>query len=289
MSKAAVKTGIGSTVVVAVEQLFPKNQRGIEDELSYRILPSVMKAYVNLMRIKSIRNRIIQLIEENTPGFWACIICRKRYIDQKLNDSISQMDAVINLGAGFDTGAFRQTSISDKQIFEIDQPEIIQKKKLQLSKIFNSIPPYLKLVSMDFDREDISSKLKSHGYSSNMKTFYIMEGVTQYLTEDGIKAVFNFLSEASSGSRLVFTYVRKDFIDGRAMYNWENGYIKFVLKEKFWLFGMDPEGWPDFLRQYGWQIIEDVSYADLHERYIKPTGRELDSTLVERIVHAKKQ
>jgi O-methyltransferase involved in polyketide biosynthesis len=30
-------------------------------------------------------------------------MCRKRYIDEKLIESVGQIDAVVNLGAGFDT------------------------------------------------------------------------------------------------------------------------------------------------------------------------------------------
>jgi hypothetical protein len=40
---------------------------------------------------------------------------------------------------------------------------------------------------------------------------------------------------------------------------------------------------PSFLKEYDWQIIEDVSYDEMAERYIKPTGRMLSSTPIERV------
>ena len=288
MSKGAAKTGIGPTVLVAIEQFFPKDQRGIEDELSYRILPFWMKSFVGLMRFESIRNWMIQASEKDIPGIWSGMICRKQYIDEKLIKSINLISAVINLGAGFDTRMYRLSDLSNTLSFEIDQPEVIQKKKTQLLKLFGTIPSHLKLVSVDFDQEDLSSALKSHGYSTEQKTFYIMEAVTQYLTENTIKITFDFLAKAKSDSQLVFTYIRKDFLDGRVMYGWEKAYKKYVLKDKIWLFGMDPEGWPNFLKKYGWQVVEDVSYDKLSEQYVKPIGRELASTPVERIIHAKK-
>jgi len=289
MSKEAAKTGIGPTVLVAIEQFFPKNQRGIEDELSYRILPFVMKFFVGLMRIKSIRNWMIQASEKDIPGIWGGMICRKQYIDEKLINSINQISSIVNLGSGFDTRIYRLSGLSSTLTYEVDQPEIIQKKKTQLLKLFGSISSHLKLVSVDFDQEDLGSALKSHGYSTETKTFYIMEAITQYLTETAIKATFDFLAKAKSGSQLVFTYIRKDFLDGRVMYGWEKAYKKYVIENKIWLFGMDPEGLPNFLKQYGWHVVEDVSYEKLSEQYVKPTGRELASTQVERIVHAKKQ
>jgi methyltransferase (TIGR00027 family) len=288
MSKGAASTGIGPTVLVAIEQFFPKNRRGIEDGLSYRILPFGMKSFVGLMRFECMRNWIIRASEKDIPGIWGGMICRKRYIDEKLVNSITLMGTVVNLGAGFDTRTYRLSALSDKLTFEIDQPEIIIKKKRRLLKLFGLIPSHLKLVPVDFGREDLGCALKPHGYSAEIKTFYIMEAVTQYLTENAIKAIFNFLAKAGSGSQLVLTYIRKDFLDGRVMYGWEKAYRKYVLKDKIWLFGMDPEAWPDFLGQYGWESVEDADYEKLSGRYVKPTGRELASTPVERLVHARK-
>jgi O-methyltransferase involved in polyketide biosynthesis len=71
MTQAAVKTGSGPTVVVAIEQHFPKDQRIIEDVLAYRILPLGMKAYVWLMRLSAARNWMIRLADKRFPGIWA--------------------------------------------------------------------------------------------------------------------------------------------------------------------------------------------------------------------------
>jgi O-methyltransferase involved in polyketide biosynthesis len=40
-------------------------------------------------------------------------------------------------------------------------------------------------------------------------------GVTQYLTEPGVRKTLDFLARAAGGSRLAFTYVRKDFLEGK--------------------------------------------------------------------------
>lgn len=129
--------------------------------------------------------------------------------------------------------------------------------------------------------------MKSHGYSTYKKTFFIWEGVTQYLTEEGIRATFDFLAKAAPGSRLAFTYVLKDFIEGRNMYGWDKMYKDYVTNN-IWLFGMEPEAWPNFLKEYGWQIIEDISYEEIAKKYVKPTGRKLASTQVERMIYVEK-
>ncbi len=287
MTKAAAKTGVSPTAMVALEQYFPEKQRIIEDSIAYRILPFSMRAFVWLVKSDLGRAWMVRATEKEAPGLWGGMLCRKRYIDEKLTDSVNQINALVNLGAGFDTRAYRLSVLSDMPVWEVDQPENIQSKQVRLCKLFGKVPSHVRLVPIDFDREDLGSVLASHGYSADRRTFFIWEAVTQYLTEAGIRTTFNFLAKAESGSLLVFTYVRKDFLDGRVMYGWEKIYKKYV-KNKIWLFGMDPEAWPGFLEGCGWKIVEHLGYEELAERYIKPTGRELASTPVERIIYAEK-
>ncbi|ATW24758.1 SAM-dependent methyltransferase [Candidatus Formimonas warabiya] len=286
MAKEAAKTGAGPTALIAIEQYFPKKERIVEDDLAYQILPSG-RAFVRLMQPNLLRSWMVRATEKDLPGIWGGMMCRKRYIDEKLIESLDQMDAVVNLGAGFDTRAYRFPALSNIPVWELDQPENIKPKQARILKMFGTIPSHVRLVAIDFDREDLGAVLKSHGYSTDKRTFFIWEAVTQYLTEKGIRTTFDFLAKAAPGSRLAFTYVLKDFLDGRAMYGWEKGYKRWVAN-KIWIFGMEPEAWPDFLKEYGWQVIEDVGYAEMAEKYVKPTGRVLASTPIERMVFAEK-
>lgn len=49
MAKAAAKTGVSPTVLIAIEQYFPEKQCIIEDNLEYRILPFSARVLVWLM------------------------------------------------------------------------------------------------------------------------------------------------------------------------------------------------------------------------------------------------
>jgi O-methyltransferase involved in polyketide biosynthesis len=46
----------------------------------------------------------------------------------------------------------------------------------------------------------------------------VWEGVTQYLTENAVRATMAALEPAAPGSALAFTYVHRDFIDGVNLY-----------------------------------------------------------------------
>jgi methyltransferase (TIGR00027 family) len=275
-------------VMVAIEQHFPKNRRIIDDDLAYRILPRGMRAYVWLMQLDLARDWMVRVSEKSVPGIWAGMMCRKRYIDEKLIDSAEQIDAVVNLGAGFDTRAYRLPVLDNKLVWEVDQPENVEPKRARLRKLFGAVPPHVTLASIDFDREELGTVLAAHGYSANERTFFIWEAVTQYLTEAGIKAAFDFLATAARGSRLAFTYVRKDILGGHAMYSGEALYKQYVVRDKLWLFGMTPEEVETLLGAYGWSVVEHLGYDELAEWYVKPTGRELSSTPIERMVYAQK-
>ena len=170
---------------------------------------------------------------------------------------------------------------------EKSQPENIIAKEARLRKVFGRIPPNVKLVPIDFDHEDLAAALESQGFSTSRRTFFIMEAVTLYLTQQGMERTFGFLARASAGSRLTFTYVRKDFLDGKAFYGWESGYKRFV-SGKVWHYAMDPKTLPGFLMNYDWKMIEDRGYDELAGEYLKPLGRRLNSTPVERMVFAEK-
>jgi methyltransferase (TIGR00027 family) len=287
MTRKAAQTGPGAMVLVAIEQAFPESERIIDDDLACRILPFAFR--VNVWISTRIKGWLIRKTEEKVPGLWGGIMVRKRFIDDVVTKAADgHIDAVVNLGAGFDTRAYRLQALSDVPTWEVDQPQNIDAKKTQLEKVFQEFPTHVTLVPIDFDHEDLATVLAAHGCEPDRKTFFIWEGVTQYLTEAGVRATFEYLAKAPKGSQLVFTYTPKDFIDGEVFYGQEYLYKKMLLKDKIWFFGFDPEHVDDILGEYGWRVLEHLGYDELGERYVMQTGRELQSMAIERIVYAEK-
>jgi len=287
MAQAAAKTGAGPTVMVAIEQYFPGRQRIITDELAYSVLPFGARALVWAMRPPPARNWMVRATERAFPGLWSGIMCRKRYIDDALIAASQEIDTVVNLGAGFDTRAYRLPSLAEIPVWEVDQAANIKSKQDRLRQGFGRLPENVTLVSIDFDQETLGPALVSRGYTEHKRTFFIWEAVTQYLTETGIGATLEFLATAPHGSRLAFTYVLKDFLDGENLYGQERLHERYV-KSNIWLFGLDPRNVSDFLDPYGWRVTEHLGCQELAERYVKPTGRGLTCSPIERIVYAEK-
>jgi methyltransferase (TIGR00027 family) len=291
MTQKAAETGPGAMGLVAMEQLkFPETRRILSDDLAYRILPFGARAAIRIKAGPFSGDFIVKQAEKKVPGLWGSIMCRKRYIDEMVSETVenSEVEAVVNLGAGFDTRACRLPALSRLKVFELDQPDSINRKRRRLENLFTRVPDNVTLIPINFDREDLREALENGGWDAEMKTLFIWEGVTQYLTEDGVRSTFDFLAGAAPGSRLLMTYIRKDFLEGENLYGLDFLHDKMVGKDGIWLWGMDPMNVDGFLNTYGWRVLEHLGYEDLAGHYVKPTGRELLSMPIERIVFAQK-
>lgn len=290
-SSGAAQTGIGPTSMVAIEQQFPIDQRIISDDLASKILPVGYRFFVGLTRIPVIRNLMIKATEKRAHGLWSGVMCRKRYIDDKVVIAVADensVDAVVNLGTGYDTRVYRLPALANTSVWEVDQPVNIEAKQANLQKALGRIPAHITLVPINFIDQELGSVLDAHGYTTDTKTFFIWEAVSQYLTETAVRQTFDFLAQAPTGSQLAFTYIRKDFIDGKKLYGQDTLYEGMIVEGKAWHFGFEPAKVANFLSEYGWHIVEHLGYDELAERYMKPTGRELPVMTIERMVYAKK-
>ena len=175
-----------------------------------------------------------------------------------------------------------------RRSYELDLPINIDRKRTRLTKLFGEVPANVTLVPIDFETQDLADILADHGYRPKRPTFFVWEAVTQYLTEPGVRKTFDFLATAAVGSHLVFTYVRKDFLEGTALYGGENAYQEFVVKRQLWHFGMDPDQVAKFLADYGWSETEQMGPQEFTHRYLRPSGRVLPVSEIERSVYARK-
>jgi methyltransferase (TIGR00027 family) len=191
MAKVAARTGIMPMALVAIEQYFPEAERLVNDDLAAWLLPPGAMMFVRLLRLRWLRNWIMGLSEKSNPGIWSGILCRKRYIDEKLAASRNEIEAVVNLGAGFDTRPYRLPGVPHLPVWEIDQRDNIVAKEKRLRKTLGTIPANVRLVRADFDRDDLGLLLAAQGYSGAKPAFFIWEAVTQYLTEPGVRATFD--------------------------------------------------------------------------------------------------
>jgi len=275
-------------LLVALEQSEPPDRRLVDDDLAARFLPAPTRWLVTATPPNLMRRLTIAAMEREGPGLWAALTCRKHYIADKVGESLANIDAVVVLGAGLDTLAYRLARQTRIPIFEVDQQVNIERKAKAVRRVLGELPSSVRLVPLDFERDDVLTTLTGLGYRADYRTFFVWEAVTQYLTADAMHATLESLRPAAAGSRLLFTYVRRDFIDGVNFYGAEQLYRRFRQRQQVWRFGLQPEEVAAFLDGHGWRLVEQLGPEDIVQRYVEPTGRNLAASQLEWSAYAEK-
>lgn len=285
---AAAQTAFGPMVLAAIEHNEPPLRRLVDDELAESFLPRHLRLLVRATRTAGLRRAVHAATERSGPGLWASIACRKRYIDERLSDPLNVADAVVVLGAGLDTRACRIARHGDLPVFEVDQQVNVDRKAAVLQRVLGGIPASVHLVPVDFEKEPLIPALEAHGYRPEHRTFFIWEGVTQYLSQAAVHATLAQLAAAAPGSRLIFTYIRRDFIDGSQRYGADAVYRRFRGRRQVWHSGLVPELVGEQLAEHGWRLVEQAGPSYFRDTYIRPTGRKLAASPIEWTVLAER-
>ncbi|MGV0813552.1 class I SAM-dependent methyltransferase [Mycolicibacterium boenickei] len=285
-SQSAAGTAIGPMIIVAADQYEPAPL--VPDPLARQLLPRAGRIASGALRVPAIRRLLMSATEKQFRGGWSSFLCRKRYIDDQLAAAVDQgIEQVVILGAGYDTRAYRLPQLAGLPVYEVDLPANISRKMAAIQRLLGTVPTNVRLLPVNFETDDLTEVLCDAGFDSAKRTFYIWEAVTQYLTESAVRTTMNRIAGAAPGSRLVFTYVRKDFLDGQQMYGAERAYHDFVVKRGLWTFGLNPGDVAGFLAEYGWHEIEQLGPEEYQARYLAAAGRTMATSPIERAVLAE--
>jgi O-methyltransferase involved in polyketide biosynthesis len=104
-----------------------------------------------------------------------------------------------------------------------------------------------------------------------------------------VRGTLTALQAAPAGSRLVFTYVREDFIDGRNMYGAKILYKRFRQRRQVWKFGLAPGDVGSFVETYGWRLVEQAGPDYYLQNYIRPARRDLAASDLEWTAYCAKR
>ena len=127
-------------LLVAVEQCEPPDRRLVDDDLAVQFLPAPMRWLVNSAPPNLLQRLTIAAMEREGPGLWASLNCRKRYIADTVTAALDNIDAVVVLGAGFDTLAYRLARVTDIPVFEVDLPVNVSRKTAAVQRALGSSP-----------------------------------------------------------------------------------------------------------------------------------------------------
>jgi methyltransferase (TIGR00027 family) len=205
------------------------------------------------------------------------LLCRSRYIDDALRDALDEgCQQVVNLGAGFDTRAYRIPGIERTRVFEVDQPAPLAWKEARLHQLLGAPPAHVSFVPIDFDTQDLGEELDKAGFRAGLKTFFIWEAVTQYITAEAVDGTLALVAnQGAAGSKIVFTYVERRMLDGTDLSEFEVKLLEIMREGGMPLvFGIDPAGLESFLSERGLSLVDHLTAEDYRQRYLVPVGRQ---------------
>ena len=167
---------------------------------------------------------------------------RTTHFDRIFKKYASQVDQIVNMGAGFDLRSLRYTKGKNIKVFELDQ-EKTQNLKLETMKKAGLQHDWITYIPVDFREESWVEKLTQNGFDKAKKTYFHWEAVADYLEEDVVKDTLKKMSElCSQGSIIGQSFASKALVAGEGTYAMKRT-KKFMEKMgEPWLYGIDMSG-----------------------------------------------
>lgn len=145
-----------------------------------------------------------------TTALRTALVIRSRLAEDYWHTAHAKgIEQYVLLGAGLDTHAYRHPQ-ARYAVFEVDLPEMQTWKRKLLAEAKITEPPTLRFVSIDFEREDLLSKLDQAGFDRNRPAFFAWLGVVMYLEPSAVQANLQQLGTLAQDSEILFDYALAD-------------------------------------------------------------------------------
>ena len=151
-------------------------------------------------------------------------------------------------------------------------------------------PAYVAYVPIDFRADSLASSLLSYGYKPSLRTFFVWEGVSMYLTSEVVDGILRFISSDSAlGSSVVFDYLLQEVVDGTTSDEDAIKAARYVAKlGEPYVFGINPEGIEGFLAERDLTLLSHVTPQEMEDKYLRKSDGHLLGHVYRytRVVHA---
>ena len=265
--KQSSLTAAGIALVRAIESERPSDERILYDPYARQFVPAWMHHAFGFF----IKNGYA---EQRGPGVNGFLVARDRYIDDVLKKFLDEgLQQLVVLGAGYDSRAYRFDLQGRVTPFEVDHPATQADKLLKLQAVFGKVPEYVIYVPIDFNIQTLEKRLIESEYDPNLKTLFIWQGVTMYLTAGAVDATLAFIiNHSGPGSAIVFDYLYREVLDGLRQQNEVTNMrrYRFMTGEGL-TFGISEGCIEAFLKERNFQQVKDVNVDYLKATYF--TGR----------------
>ena len=287
----ATDTGYELPFGRALGMLFPEHRRLYFDPISECFVTGRKRLLLRVLRLPLGLKCLMAIYEGLYPGMMGYFFCRFRYYDEVMKECLAktEVDAIVNLGAGMDPRAYHIPGIDRVRYFEVDHPDVVKRKRATVERVLGGLPAHVTHVGMDLNVQDIEAELVRSGYDKASRTLFIWESVSAYLTSDANDAVFSFVGKAPPGSKLAFSYATKALLTGEGLDNKVLKKVSRIMtkKHRMVIHGFDPEIIEVHIAKFGLLMRDHVGPEEFRQRYRIHERMGLDVIEVERFVLAE--
>ena len=276
----------------AAESAKPEAERLYSDPLAKGFLRTPLRL---LTRSRLLTGMTIWFFTERWfPGGVGVVLARSSYVDDCLRDCLAEgIGQLVILGAGYDSRAYRFSALRrDVKVFEVDHPATQVVKTGKLMKSVGSLPRHVVYAPINLMREALDKGLFEGGYDRTLKTLFICEGVSYYLSAKAVDEILAFVAKNSArGSSIVFDYfvylsADKARESGTSQKRLERIAQSAKRSGEPVLFRLHPESVGKFLSGRGFEQKANLTAQDLKRLYFKGRNRRRKVSPHLAVVHA---
>jgi methyltransferase (TIGR00027 family) len=261
----------------ALESSRPARERLFDDPLARAFVTWPLAAAAWLGPVPGLRDFVRWFIDKRWPGVRSSLVARTRLIDDAMTASADErMAQLVILGAGYDTRAYRLSSLREVTVFEVDHPDTQEAKLRLLRRALPAVPKNVRYVAGDFNQRQVESATAAAGYKETVPTIFLWEGVTNYLTEPVVDTTLRWCARAAAGSLLIFTYVHVDVLTDPGKFVGTDRLLATLANAgETFTFGFDPAELPEYLGDRGLSLERDIGAAEYRQLYYRDEARKM--------------
>nr|WP_083466159.1 SAM-dependent methyltransferase [Kibdelosporangium sp. MJ126-NF4]CEL13747.1 O-Methyltransferase involved in polyketide biosynthesis [Kibdelosporangium sp. MJ126-NF4]CTQ99434.1 O-Methyltransferase involved in polyketide biosynthesis [Kibdelosporangium sp. MJ126-NF4] len=212
-------TAEGAALLRAAGALVADRRLRGPDTLAAAMIPWAPRLSA-LVKVPVLRRLVPLGIQRVLPGALWFEIVRTKFMDEVVTEEVETGEVaagarqLVILGAGFDTRAYRMTdTLREVAVFEVDHPVTAARKRARL-RAASAASSQVRYVTLDFNHEDLATRLADHGYDPAARSVVVWSGVAPYLAPHAVDTTLRWMARQAPDSCLVFDYCWQDVVDG---------------------------------------------------------------------------
>jgi len=205
------------------------------------------------------------------------VAARSRFSEDTMAACVARgVRQIVILGAGLDTFSLRNPHAGEgARVFEVDYPATQAWKRERFARAGLALPATLTFAPVDFERQSLSEGLAAAGFRADQPVYFQWLGVVPYLTRATIVTTLDFIA-GISGSEVVFDYGEPHENYPPAMRaNLTAIAERAAAIGEPWLSQFNPADMAALLEARRFGMFEDVTRAELAQRYYGVLGEDL--------------